>query len=295
MIVIMKKKHNNGFTLIELIIAIAMLAFLMTAVSAFMASGIANYKKAKADVRVHNSAQENYDMVSDAIMEAKDVYLFGYISGDTTNTLYCFVRDDSKKSSGKQEDNISTVQSQLGMADIIGADVATKKYFGEISNTDKIYIKALVIDTAEPITGSEYSELTFVDGKVRNNLTGEDVEITETGQDSEGNKIYSKDDTQRHMFVFDNENMYYMVKYAFVTTKNDNIADNSGTKDDYLYSSSFEVTDEGFTNSIASVDVENGAIGIDFIYSDKNMTYTTKGMIKFRNSHVIKAKKGKEA
>ena len=289
-----ERKRNKGFTLIELIIAIAMLAFLMTAVSAFMVSGIVNFKKAKADVRVHNSAQENYDLVSDAIMEAKDIYLFGYISGD--NTLYCFVRDDSSKSSGKQEDNISNVQSQLGMTDVMGTDTATTKYFSDINTTDVVYIKALVIDTAEPITESEYNGLTFTDGKVHNNLANKDVEITAVNTDKYGNMLYNEDDTVRHMFVFEDENMYYMTKYAYVTSKNDNIKDagTGGKKSDYLYSSSFEVTDEGYTNCIAAVDVENGAMSVDFIYSDKNMTYTTKGMIKFRNSYVIKAKKGKE-
>ena len=296
MIVSIERKQNKGFTLIELIIAIAMLAFLMTAVSAFMVSGIVNFKKAKADVRVHNSAQENYDLVSDAIMEAKDIYLFGYISGD--NTLYCFVRDDSNKESNKQESNISNVQSQLGMTDVMGTDTATTKYFSDIKSTDVIYIKALVIDTAEPITESEFITLSFTDGKVHNNLTNADVEITVTNTDSYGNTLYSEDDTVRQMFVFEDENMYYMTKYAYVTSKNDNIKDAvlglDAKKSDYLYSSSFEITEEGYTNCIAAVDVDNGAMSVDFIYSDKNMTYTTKGMIKFRNSYVIKAKKGKE-
>jgi flagellar basal body rod protein FlgC len=104
------------------------------------------------------------------------------------------------------------------------------------------------------------------------------------------------------MFVFEDENMYYMTKYAYVSSNDDNLADagTSAKKEDFLYSSSFEVIDqdlsdgsgsESRTNAVACVDVDNGSIAVDLQYSDKNMTYTTDGMIKIRNSFVLKNKK----
>ncbi len=76
----MKKKlnSNSGFTLIELIIAIAVLAFLMTAVSSMMGSSVMTNRKAQADLEVQTSAQETYNRITDAIMQAKKIYIFGY-------------------------------------------------------------------------------------------------------------------------------------------------------------------------------------------------------------------------
>jgi prepilin-type N-terminal cleavage/methylation domain-containing protein len=302
-----KSKLNKGFTLVELIIAIAMLAFLMTAVSAFMTSGIISFKKAKADVRVHNSAQENYDVISDAIMEAKDIYLIGYLEGDST--LYCFVRDEEQGASI----NLSQLKSQIGIDEglsDINSSVLTAKLFDTCGVNTKIYIKALIIDTSKNITKSEYESMSLSAGvKAHNSLTGEDVTIEqETRSDGElvvdrnGNPVYSENDTVRQMFIFEDENMYYMTKYAYVSDNDDNLVDCSGSKlEDFLYSSSFEVIEEEVssgtgsgtasrTNAVACVDIDNGAMSIDLQYSDKNMTYTTDGMIKTRNSYVLKAK-----
>jgi prepilin-type N-terminal cleavage/methylation domain-containing protein len=295
-----KSKLNKGFTLVELIIAIAMLAFLMTAVSAFMTSGIISFKKAKADVRVHNSAQENYDIISDAIMEAKDIYLIGYREGK--DTLYCFVRDNEQGESMK----IQNLVSQIKFDDISSPEVVT---FDTCGVNEKIYIKALVVDTAKNITKDEFDTLSLSAGaKAHNNLTGEDVTIEqekrEDGElvvDRNGNPVYSENETVRHMFIFEDENMYYMTKYAYISANNDNLVDNSGSElEDFLYSSSFEVIEQEVstgtgtasrTNAVACVDVDNGSMSVDLQYSDKNMTYTTDGMIKTRNSYVLKPKK----
>jgi prepilin-type N-terminal cleavage/methylation domain-containing protein len=316
-----KLERNKGFTLVELIIAIAMLAFLMTAVSAFMVSGIASYKSAKADIRVHNSAQENYDKISDAIMEAKDIYLFGYLENDTR--LYCFVRDE------EQAKNISDVQEMIGNAFFFKDDsgsVATAyaRYFdydnyktlnGAEYTVDgtKIYVKALVVDTSVALTSDDYNSLSKdADGKVTNSLTKTKVAITQEERedthalvtDDDGNPVYTEKDTLRQMFVFDEGNMYYMTKYAYTSSKNDNIVDalkgytdstlRKPELEDYIYSISFEVVEnasQNRTNAVAYVDATNSALSVDLFYSDKNMTYTTQGMIKARNSYVLVAKK----
>ena len=51
-----KLKSNSGFTLIELIIAIAILAFLMTAVGSMMSSSVLTNRKAQADITVQDAA-----------------------------------------------------------------------------------------------------------------------------------------------------------------------------------------------------------------------------------------------
>lgn len=301
------RKENKGFTLIELIIAIAMLAFLMTAVAVFMTSGITSYKSSKADMRVHNSAQETYDKLSDAVMEAKEVYLFGYLEGD--DKLYCFVKDDEQKK------NINNVRKMVGKTDIgdLSVSVSARTFDdGLIDSNTKVYIAALVIDTSAPITEDDLTngglQLGGLTGTYKNVLTGEDVvikkaireknvagtKVFEDIVDEDGNAVINEKDTIRQMYVFEDTTLYYMTKYAFCTNKNDNYVDNGGDMKNYLYSTSFDIIDDSSakrTAAIAYVDADNGAIAIDLFYEDKKMTYTTNGMIKIRNSFVLKAKK----
>ncbi|MCM1209712.1 MAG: prepilin-type N-terminal cleavage/methylation domain-containing protein, partial [Ruminococcus sp.] len=73
-----KLNSNRGFTLIELIIAIAVLAFLMTAISSLMTSSLITNRKTQADIEVQTTAQETYNKITDALMQAKSVYILGY-------------------------------------------------------------------------------------------------------------------------------------------------------------------------------------------------------------------------
>ena len=56
---ILKSKKNKGFTLVELIVAIAVLALLITAVVTFMGHESVTLRKQEADISVQNSGQEN--------------------------------------------------------------------------------------------------------------------------------------------------------------------------------------------------------------------------------------------
>ena len=60
-----KIKQNSGFSLIELIIAMAVLSFLMLAVSSFMGSSVMQNRKAKVDIKMQASAQETYGLITD--------------------------------------------------------------------------------------------------------------------------------------------------------------------------------------------------------------------------------------
>lgn len=78
-----KLNSNRGFTLIELIIAIAVLAFLMTAISSLMTSSLITNRKTQADIEVQTTAQETYNKITDALMQAKAIYVLGYTYSGT--------------------------------------------------------------------------------------------------------------------------------------------------------------------------------------------------------------------
>ena len=77
-----KIKQHSGFSLIELIIAMAVLAFLMLAVTSFMSSSVMQNKKAKVDVRLQSQAQETYSLLTDSIMQATDIAIIGYVANN---------------------------------------------------------------------------------------------------------------------------------------------------------------------------------------------------------------------
>ena len=76
-------KSNKGMSIVELIIAIAMLALIMTAIAGIMSSNTLIFKKQKSDVFVQNTAQETYNRLTDAIMQAKEVEIYGVTLSDT--------------------------------------------------------------------------------------------------------------------------------------------------------------------------------------------------------------------
>lgn len=314
-----KTKNNSGFTLVELIIAMAILAFLMTAVSSFMLSGVMSSRKAKADIVVHNTAQDVYDQLSDSIMSAKNVVLYAYIvdgaldDADAAKKTLSFgpgYKDVNETVSGpiyfvRDEEQKAVLEAMPEF--VSGTEI---KYFTDINGDMKLYVKQLIIDKAIPIDMAYVTAP--VAGKYTNNLTGELVEITEqkkeveyddegnltaesddVAQSAQGQTIYSVNDTERNIYSFDEEKMYYERKYAYMTALDDYA---SGTdKKDYVYSKSFNYmkngTDGTVTGCAVTVDADKGAMGIDLFFSDRNMTYTTLGMINTRNSYVLKAKK----
>lgn len=69
----MKKKHNQGFSLVELVIAVAILAIIMVAIASFMSTTTAAYRRTKNDAQLQQTGQELFDMISDKVMQAEEI------------------------------------------------------------------------------------------------------------------------------------------------------------------------------------------------------------------------------
>lgn len=79
-------KKNKGFTLVELLVSITILAFIILAVGGIMYSNNLIYRKEKAEITVQGSAQDVYNKINEDIMQAKHIYIEGYES-DTKLTF----------------------------------------------------------------------------------------------------------------------------------------------------------------------------------------------------------------
>ncbi len=287
-----KIKSNNGFTLIELVIALAMLAFIMTAVSALMGSSVLSFRKSKANISIQNSAQSTYDKLSDVIMQAKRVVIYGYqcsadvdfenakpgdAAGGTFTAKY-YVPDTATK-------------KELTDAGVSEANIVIFSDMSPADKDTKIYVIKMIIDISVPI-----DKITAIDPSYTAATTGVEVnDALHIGNKVKINKIedgvYDANDMLRNTFTFDGENMYYERQYALQTGKNDVI---SGTdKEKWLFTNVFNYVTIGtskVTGCVATVDSKNGAIGLNLYFHDKNMEYTTNGMVKLRNSDVLENK-----
>ncbi len=298
------KKNNSGFTLIELIIAMAVLAFLMTAIGSLMGSSIASHKKQKAEIRVHTSAQETYNQITDSIMQAKDIVIVGYES----STEYSFSKPGVDVGATPQlvyyvknaemREFIKNNPSVYGTADAASIGDANIKLFSEFDNSKYFYVKKIAIMTSVPIDlsavpGSAILANDATGLKLKDQLTNTEVKVG-IEQTASGLDAYTEYDNLVNIYTFEGANMYYERQYSFMTSLNDMIG---AKKENCLYNSGFSYVKTSDTTPVeisgcrAVIDAKNGAIGVDLMFNDLNMTYTTKGMVNIRNSFVLKGRK----
>lgn len=294
----------------------AVLAFLMTAIGSLMGSSVASQRKQKAEIQVHTSAQETYNQISDTIMQAKEVVIVGYevkdasynfvVPGDTvteTAQLVYYVKDEEMKEFIKK---FPAVYGTEG-ADSIGDE--NIKLFSQYNPKNSLYVKKLAIMTSVPLDysavpseqrrgsgtdgdGNEYIVLADALADTSDNQVTIGLTKTASGLDA-----YTKYDNVVHIYTFEGTDMYYERHYSFMTTLNDMIDTSvSGSKESCLYNEGFsyvvssDSTIGEITGCKATIDANGGKIGIDLMFNNRNMTYTTEGMINIRNSYVLKGK-----
>lgn len=90
----MKRKHNQGFSLVELLIAIAILSLIMIALASFMGTTTNSYVRSRNDIELQQTGQEVFDMISDKLMQAKLVRI------GTMNREYAAVGTAGSKKAG---------------------------------------------------------------------------------------------------------------------------------------------------------------------------------------------------
>ncbi|MBR1815748.1 MAG: type II secretion system protein [Lachnospiraceae bacterium] len=289
-----KIKGNNGFTLIELVIAIAMLAFIMTAVSALMGSSVFSFRKSKANIAVQNTAQTTYDQLTDAIMQSKRVVIYGYIDESATSKV-----DFADAKSGS--DVSGTYDAYYFVADeatqtLYGGDGSAKLFSDSSVEGKPIYVNKIIIDVSVPYTSITGADEVTVPDRLNNDAAVK-IErayvLDDSGNknyltDADGNNIYDTNDTVRYTYTFEDETLYREQEYSF------NVADNytfaSDGKNNCTYCDSIKYlknSDDSIEGCVVTVDSRNGALGLELHFDDKGLFYDVDGMVKIRNSNVL--------
>ena len=93
-------KNNSGVTLIELMVSLAILALLSTAIVGIMSSNTQVFRKNKTDIAIQTNAEEVYNKISEDIMQARYVYVEGYLCSGQVAFSNSKVGEVAKDSSG---------------------------------------------------------------------------------------------------------------------------------------------------------------------------------------------------
>ncbi len=306
-------KDNSGFSLIELIIAMAILAIMMTAIGSIMGSSVMGHRKSKAEIQIHTSAQETYNQVSDTIMQAKDVVIVCASPTDAVAATYDFsepgklyadnITAGDERYYVKDADMKKFIIDNPGIYGTFGANNSNVYSFSTLDVNDTLYVKKLIIRTSEVIDPTDAPDIVEAQTtqRVKDNLgfaTASDASVDLTKvKEVAGEPVYNINDNVIHTYTFEGSNMYYEKKYSFMTDRDDKMVTTSEeTKAKNLYNSGFSYITTGSAKDVEisacmlNVDAPKGAIGINFQFNDKNMTYTTNGMVNIRNSYILKAR-----
>lgn len=300
----MKKKNNNkGFTLIELIIAMAILAILMTSVCSLMGIGVFNYKKVKADVSLQSAAQDTYTRLNDSILQSTDIVIEGWTStnplsfkesgasvSDTVSLKYYVLNDDIKTDfvTNPELYGIHPINGTVSPGDV--------ELFSTIDPTKEIYVTALGVRRAANIDEAMVSTISGTTVKTaQEHFSGASQNVTLT--DTLGKFIVK--DTVVDSYVFIGESMYYGIQHKFMDSADDILdTSSSDSLEKHVYTKALSyvnVSSGGTQVSIPGVrfkvDSANNSIEISMVFNDKKATFTSDGKTSPRNSYVLTSRK----
>jgi prepilin-type N-terminal cleavage/methylation domain-containing protein len=290
-----KKKNNKGFTLIELIVALGIMAFVMVIVCSLMAQYSLSYRKTKAELAVQNAALSTYDELSDSIMQATSISIEGYSADKTIE--YSLEDQVSEKTS---DASLTTIKC-LRASDIAAKPTAEQSEYTDYQSVSgDIYLTKMVITYSVPLEKASLSGSVAEGTRVRttwdegsNAYVEADVPtyvITTAAGDT---VTLDQDgvDTCTVTYLFDGNNMYVGRTYKYMSTKNDMWTGSTSDMSPWLYTSSLNYAvcgSDTVSGVVAAVNVANGSVSLKLNFSAKKMSYTTDGLVNIRNSYVLK-------
>lgn len=280
---ILKEKKNKGFTLVELIVAIAVLALLITAVVTMMSHESVILKKNEADIAVQNAAQETYNDISDIIMQANSIKITAYvpqagaaivfpkkksgeeISGFTFDQMTFAKKSEAVGTEKNFEDNGSKISSgpvsdfYLKKTTISGGESST------VYRT--LYLKKITVKYSVPYD-SAYNDGVTVPAGTTNDICKTEIIF-------EGNKIYiTRDYTYMNLLdaTYSDSSSAAEKEACLYTSKLNYVKTASGTQ---------------ISAAIATVDSDYQRISLELRFLDNGMTYNVSGITNVRNSFVF--------
>ena len=257
----MKDRVNNkGFTLVELVVSIAVMALLAIAVGVLMSNNSIIFRKTKAEIRTQTVAEETYNDMSEMIMQAKSVKLTGYTDSDSSVKTY--VKDSLADAS-------AGTYSMNALYDA-NAAVGTDPY-------NKFYPD--IIEIVYPIQQSggttidctlKYYFYRYTDGKGKSRIN---VYVSRECTDPAYNDIWNA-------LTDPNSPPWNPSKYDTTYSSYDETATHINRYKAWL------LTDK-LQDVSMDVNYVNQSIGLNMKFSDQNRSYNSEGIVNIRNSYIL--------
>lgn len=277
------KKNNKGFTFIELILYMAILAIFMVAVVSLMGSAIKSYRTMNARKQLQSSATETYDTISDMLMSAVDVKIYG--------TAYHTVTNAGVTSYEQITDALFVVPEDTWYT----GDSANKLYYASGSPVS-ISVDNLSGGALAPSAVFDIATIkSFADSSVTAPSTDDTVMISvnslyiryASGLDDAGSTIYSEctisyDDAADKLYM-------YRVDESDATFDPVNIGKIYWMDSNYSSASNY-VLCKNVSDFKLQVSPETGTFAVVLELDDNatSASYESKGVVSLRNSFVLK-------
>lgn len=257
-----RQTNNRGVTLVELVVALAVLAMLMVAVIMLMSNNTVIYRKTKSDISVQTSAQETYSTLQDSIMQAKYIELSGYTDTDSTIRTY------------KKKSLITDTDNALGFDTLVSTDPSG------VSTYTTIYPTQLKITYS--VENSD-----DIDNK---NCTVTYFFCRYEDPEKEGQQkcdIYVSRDFDSSTGKHDSK---WTVSGSGWTPENSTGSSKSDRDSfrEYLYTSAL-------SEAKMHVDYTTQSFDLDLNFWDRGQKYNTSGVVSCRNSYITKDMRSRTA
>lgn len=259
----MKKRHSNkGFTFIELLIAVAIISVLMLGLSQFIASTVKIYNSANFSNKVQNNAQDTYDRITDSIMQAQSIKVL-----DKAGVEYAKEADDQGLSPEKKFDYDESNGSIYVMDD------SKNKIAFTSANGNTMYSYTRL--APNPDTG-EYKDIT-------------NIKIMYAGETSYKTVDYYFDEAEGKIYTLIKDNV---LPFDIPDSSSPDYADYlSAKKNSMVFASGISSSNmmcSGVKSFKMIADADGNCMGLQIEFENRGKKYTSEGMVKIRNSNVLK-------
>lgn len=268
----MKKLNNKGFSLIELLVAVAILAILMTSVCLFIANSAGQVKDAKRDAKVQQYAKNVYDRVVDSIQQATTIGCIGTTPSHASPV--CFV----------SKSNLDEINNHTAGFSITNATDAT-------GNS--------ISPSCEEIDGEECNVLAFYTGQVIDDRQYKDEKdrfaITRKSEKTKACKestiVYDPKSKQIYLSLVESNLTYSDTSKKFISASNPSTYDaekyykmDCSKEDDFLLAKNCEEFKITFlTTDTSAMKKKASAAKVSITIKDGRFKYTASGTIEFKN------------
>lgn len=253
-----KKTDNRGVTLIELMVALAVLAMLMTAVIMMMSNNTVIYRKTKADINVSTTAQETFSALQDSIMQAKEMTIKGYTS-ENPGTVLTYALDPDDLADEEEDDvdgdgliDFSKLKKSEGYVKLFPTQITIRYSMRGTTGIEKFdcWVNYYFVRYSQKLNMGDAEETPRCD-----------IYVSHTYAPGSGRS----DD---------------------VWSGSNPTADTRDNFKDWLMTSSL-------SEAALTAEPETQSINLDLEFNDKSQKYNTSGIVSVKNSYVMKSYLGR--